>query len=276
MSMPLCTLHCTIVLTLVAACSNASAAESFDCLIEPTQMVDVRSPVIGVLESVHVRRGDKVRRGQLIVTLESSAEKAAAELAAFKSTMSAPLEVSRTKVEYSRRTYERRRDMHSKNLMSGQEKDEAESELRSAEAELRLAKENQELARLEAREKASLLQRRTIRSPFSGVVADQQLFAGEVVDPGSGDKPILRLAQLDPLRVHVILPRASFGKVNVGDQADITPELTSIKSVRGTVRIVDSLIDAASGTFGVFLEVPNPKLEIPAGLRCRASFQAGT
>jgi hypothetical protein len=36
--------------------------------------------------------------------------------------------------------------------------------------------------------------------------------------------------------------------------------------------VVDSLVDAASGTFGVFLAVPNPKLDIPTGVKCRAEF----
>ena len=39
----------------------------------------------------------------------------------------------------------------------------------------------------------------------------------------------------------------------------------------GTVVVIDSLIDAASGTFGVFLEVPNPDSAVPAGIKCRAT-----
>jgi len=38
------------------------------------------------------------------------------------------------------------------------------------------------------------------------------------------------------------------------------------------VVIVDRVIDAASGTFGVRLEIPNPKYELPAGLKCRVIF----
>jgi RND family efflux transporter MFP subunit len=262
-----------VILTSLAA--TPALAEDFDCLIEPTQTIELRSPVVGVLERVHVRRGDKIRKGQLLVTLESDAEKAANDIAQFKAQMTAPIAVARTKVEYSRRTYERRREMHAEKLMSGQEKDEAEAELRSAEAELELAQENQALAKLEAQEQSSLLQRRTIASPFDGVVADQQAFPGEVVEPGDSRKSILKLAQLDPLRIHVILPRAIFGTIKIGDAAKIAPELPSLKPVQGKVRIVDSLVDAASGTFGVFVEVANPKLDLPAGIRCRATFAAG-
>lgn len=54
---------------------SANAAE-FDCLIEARQQVDIRSPVEAVIESVQVQRGDLVRKGQVIATLESGPERA--------------------------------------------------------------------------------------------------------------------------------------------------------------------------------------------------------
>jgi hypothetical protein len=41
-----------------------------------------------------------------------------------------------------------------------------------------------------------------------------------------------------------------------------------------TVTVVDRVIDAASGTFVVRLELPNPDYTQPAGTRCRASFSS--
>ena len=58
---------------------------SFDCLIEPTQAVEIGSPVSGLLDKVYVARGDKVQKGQPIAMLESQAEQAAADLARYKS-----------------------------------------------------------------------------------------------------------------------------------------------------------------------------------------------
>jgi RND family efflux transporter MFP subunit len=251
---------------------GAFAAASYDCMIEPTQTVELRSTVGGLIEHIDVKRGDRVKAGQVLVTLESSVERAAAEAARYKAEMSGPEEVASTKHLFAKRKFERRRDMHAERLMSGQDRDDAEGEMKSAAAELQLAEENHDVAVLDAGQQDALLKRRTLRSPFSGVVADQSLYAGEVVEPGSSQKPILKLAQLDPLRVHVILPREAFGLVKRGMTADVVPELAARQRVQGTVVIVDSLIDAASGTFAVFLSVPNPKLDVPAGLKCRASF----
>lgn len=255
--------------------TNVRAAATFDCLIEPMQTVDISSPVMGLLDKVHVRRGDKVTKGQIIATLESKAESAAAALARFKSEMVAPSKTAESKIEFSKRKYQRRRDMHSQNFMTAQERDEAESEMKLAEAELELAQENRQMAKLEWQQQSSLLNLRSIRSPFDGVVVNQMLYPGEVVEPSGQKKAILKLAQLDPLRVHVILPIPVFGKLKPGMNVNVNPEAPIGGQYVGKVKIVDKVVDAASGTFGVFLEIGNPKLEVPAGVKCRAEFPIG-
>lgn len=252
--------------------SDAQSAAVFDCLIEPTQTVDISSPVVGLLDKVNVRRGDKVHKGQVIASLESTAETASAALARYKSEMTAPTETAKNKIEFAKRKFERRRDMHAQNFMSAQEQDEAEGELKLAEAELKLALENKAVARLEWQQQSGLLELRTIHSPFDGVVVDQVLYPGEVVEPSGQKKSILKLAQLNPLRVYVILPMPAFGKVKPGMKVAVSPELPVGGRYIGEVNIIDRVVDAASGTFGVFLEVANPKLDVPAGVKCRAEF----
>lgn len=254
----------------------AAFGASYDCMIEPMQTVDVSSPVVGLLEKVYVQRGDKVAKGQVIATLESKAETASAELAHYKSEMVAPIKTAESKIEFSKRKFQRRKDMQAQNYMSSQERDEAESELRLAEAELQQAQENKEAAKLEWQQQSSLLNLRTIRSPFNGIVANQMIYPGEVVEPSGQKKAILKLAQLDPLRVNVLLPMNMFGKIKAGMNTDITPELPVGGHYKGKVKIIDKIVDAASGTFAAFVELPNPKLEVPAGIRCRAEFSNDT
>jgi len=67
-------------LALLAAALLGSApgrANEFDCIIEARQMVDIRSPVEGLISSVAVERGEAVKRGQVVVTLDSGPELAA-------------------------------------------------------------------------------------------------------------------------------------------------------------------------------------------------------
>lgn len=254
------------------AAERLSSSGRFDCMIEPSQTVDIRSPVVGLLEAVMSHRGDKVRKGQIIASLEQGAERASTELARYKSEMVGPKRAAEVKLEFANRKYERRRDMKADKFMSAQESDDAEVEMQLAAAEVQQAKENKQIAKIEWEQQRALLSLRTLVSPFDGVVVDQLLFPGEVVEPSPDKKPILKLAQLDPLLVHVILPFSVFGQVKTDMVVDVFPELPVGGVYKGKVKIIDRLMDAASGTFGVFLEIANSSLDIPSGIRCGAAF----
>ena len=79
------------------------------------------------------------------------------------------------------------------------------------------------------------------------------------------------IAQIDPLRVEVILPSALFGSVRPGMRAAVEPEFGEQVHI-ASVRLGDRGIDAASGTFGVRLDLPNPDQAIPGGLHCQVHF----
>ncbi len=81
------------------------------------------------------------------------------------------------------------------------------------------------------------------------------------------------MAQIDPLRVEVIVPAQIFGRIFPGMPATIVPELPEYGAQIATVTIVDKVIDAASSTFGVRLELPNAEQQMPSGLRCLVRFE---
>jgi multidrug efflux pump subunit AcrA (membrane-fusion protein) len=91
---------------------------------------------------------------------------------------------------------------------------------------------------------------------------------GEYVE----DQPVLKIAQDDPLNVEVIAPLSLYGSIRVGMLGEVQPELPVGGKHLAQVTIVDEVIDAASGTFGVRLALPNPQHGLPAGLRCDVRF----
>ena len=95
------------------------------------------------------------------------------------------------------------------------------------------------------------------------------------VSPGEyvNNQPLLRVAQIDPLLVEVIVPAQIFGKISPGMLATFVPELPEYGEHTATVTIVDRVIDAASSTFGVRLELPNAEQQLPSGLRCMVRFE---
>ena len=103
---------------------------------------------------------------------------------------------------------------------------------------------------------------------------DDPYLVERFMHPGEFPKQekILKIAQIDPLRVEVYAPVALLGKITVGSTAYVKPEPPVPGEYAAKVTVVDRVVDAASGTFGVRLELPNHELKLPAGLKCTVRF----
>ncbi|MCU0918721.1 MAG: efflux RND transporter periplasmic adaptor subunit [Burkholderiaceae bacterium] len=262
-------------LVLMMGLPSWAAADGFECLLEPWQVVEVRAPVDGMIATIAVNRGDAIRKGQPLVVLQSEAEKMALESAAYRSRMEGQIAAARNRIDYASKKLARLEDLKKDNFLSAQAGDEALAEKRLAESELQSALEARELARIEWVRTRELLALRTMTAPFAGVVVDRMLNPGDLAESGSGRKPVLKVAQIDPIRADVALPAALFGQVKPGAKAAVT-SLVGGGRFNGTVRSVDRVIDAASGTFVARLEVPNPQGQVPGGARCSASIEGVT
>ena len=224
----------SLLAALVLALPAGAGAQSLDCLIYPETTVAVSSPVEGVLDRVVVDRGDLVKEGQVVATIESSVERAALRLARARAEKQSGVSAGLARVEFGDRRYKRTLQMYRRELIPLKEMDEAETSKVLAEYEL----------------------------------VERLLNGGEFTKQA----PIVRLAQIDPLRVEVIVPVALFGRIKIGMPANVTPEAPVGGTWPARVTVVDRVIDAASGTFGVRLALPNPAYKLPAGLKCRVQF----
>ncbi len=139
----------------------------------------------------------------------------------------------------------------------------------NASSELRQAEEGQQLAQAEHRQTVDQLARRQIRAPFAGVVVDHYLNPGALVDAGDGKKPILKIAQTQPLAVQAILPFRLFPQIQPGLRVVVRPEAPFGGAIDAVIRTKDRVIAAAAGTFGVVATLDNARQTLPAGIRCR-------
>lgn len=215
---------------------------SVDCLLIPSIDARIASPVVGVIDTIDVSRGDRVLTGDTLFKLRSDVEEAT-------------LNLNRAKTEYGEKTIERNIDLYERNLISEQEKDEIVI--------------NNRIYRFEMEQTEAMLSQKIIKSPIEGIVVETFLDPGEYV----GEEAVLQVVQLNPLYIEAVLPGRYFGKISSGDTVDVRLETPLNSLYRVKVDIVDSILDAASGTFGVRLILDNPEYEIPAGLKCSASFQ---
>ena len=256
---------------LVFPASPAFAGE-FDCVIDPRQVVEIRSPIEGLIDRVHVDRGDIVRKGQVVAEIDTSVERAAAAIAKQRSEMEGAVRSGESRVEFTAKKAGRAQQLVKDNYVSAEARDQAATEHKIAQADLLDAQDNRKLAALEYKRQMELIRLKTIRSPFDGVVVERVLNVGELAEAGVGRKPMFRLAEIGTLYVEVLLPVDAYGKVKPGMPIDVKPEIPAGSVHRATVKVIDRLLDAASGTFGVRLELPNPGAKLAAGIRCTAEF----
>lgn len=263
-------LCCAALLPAAADAAPAADAE-FDCLVEARQSIEMRSSVEGVIDSIRVHRGEPVKKGMLLATLASGPERAAVDVARSRAGMQGELKSAEARVDLSRKKWERAVELQKKNFVSANARDEAEADYRLATEQLRVARENQRLAELDLKRAEEVLAQRSIKSPVNGVVVDILLRPGELMSSNQKN-PIMKLVEVDPLNVELVLPVSRFGSIKVGQLARVVPEEPVGGDYAARVEVVDPVVDAASGTFGVRLRLPNPGNRIPAGVKCRARF----
>lgn len=257
---------------VIGWCGGLTASDASDnlaCIMKPFMEVSIGSPVEGIIQTVHVERGDWVTKGQAVVALEASVEKSTVALAKAKAEAEATIKSTQAKMAFSERKLGRATDLFKSNSIAKHELDEAETERNLADIAYLEATERKQIDGLEWQRATAALQLRTISSPLTGVVVDRLLSPGEL----AGKTPILKLAQINPLRIEVFAPLSLLGKIALGMKADVHPEGGGSATYQAHVTVVNRVVDSASGTFGVRLEMPNPNNALPAGLACTVKFQ---
>lgn len=267
---PIALLACLVTSTSTLAAETAPGSlESYECLIEPMVTVALGSETQGLIDRLIVDRGDLVSKGDIVATLKSSVETRKVEQATKRAAMDGEVMARKADLELARLVLDRAASMHKQQLVPAQELDEAKAQHRVAQAAMQQAEDNKSQLALELLVAQSLQAQRVVRSPIDGVVVQQHAFQGEFVN----DNPIITIAQLNPLRVEIVLSLEKFGQYKAGDMALIRPELGG-EAVAGIVDVVDPLLDSGSGTFGVRVLVNNDAGTLIAGQKCTVSLSS--
>ena len=258
-----------LFVTVAALVATQAAAATVDCVMDPSLTVKLGSPVMSVISQVLVDRGDLVKKGQIIAKIESAVEQAAVLTNEARAGSTAEIESKQATLDQKSGVYKRKADLQTRNVTSAQDVETAQAEYNVAKQELELARLNHQMAQLEVDRLRASLDQRTIRSPIDGIVVQRSLGPGEFVRQ---DANIVTVASIDPLSVEAYLPVRYFGLIKVGDVALVHPDEPVGGNYEARVSIVDQVFDAASGTFGVRLNLPNHNNLLPGGLRCHVSF----
>lgn len=257
------------IAVFLPAAGQAQTARDVDCLLEPASMVTVSAGAKGVIQRLTVDRGTQVVQGELLVQLDDDLERLQAEMAAAKAQSDVDLRAQEARRGLRQQEYDRAQELLNRNVAASTVLEDAQIELALTELALEEARFAQQMAVAEARLAAAMLERRRVLSPVNGVVVSVEAAPGEYVNE---QMPILTLAETDPLHIEVFAPAALFGQVRPGDVLPVSLNAPLSGRFDATVTITDPLLDAASGTFGIRLEIGNPDGAIPAGARCTVGF----
>jgi RND family efflux transporter MFP subunit len=261
-----------IALVLNGCIAGGTWAADFDCAIQPRQVLEIRSPIEGLIDRMTVNRGDLVRKGQELAFIDTSVERVLAESAKYRAEMGGATRAGQSKVQSSARKLDRAQELFRQAYVAEQVQDDALNEKQLAEAELQEARDNRKLAEIEHQRQLTLIRMKTIRSPINGVVMERVQNVGELAEAGVGRKPIFKLAEIQTLYVEALLPAQAYRQVKIGMVGQVAPAAPEGSVERATVTVIDRVLDAGSATFGVRLELPNSDGRLLAGVRCKLSF----
>lgn len=257
-----------LAFALIANPLLAAQSAPLGCLMEPDRVAEIGSPVVGVVDSIAVERGDRVRKGQTLAMLKANVERASVSVAQARAESEADVLSAQANVEFTRAKLARSEDLVRQDFIAKQALEQVRAEAQVAEQRLALAREQQRVWRAEHELAQQQLGQRMIRAPFDGIIAERYVSVGERIE----EKPAFRIVKIDPLRVEVVVPSAMYGSVQPGMTAQILPDMPGATKLNARVVLVDKVIDGASNTFRVRAEIPNANAALPSGLRCKAEL----
>lgn len=254
-----------------AAAPEPSLGSRLACLILPDQSADIGSAVVGVIAAIEVDRGNAVKKGQVIARLRADVERANAGVARTRADAQSDLRAAESARAYALQQLNRAQALVDQNFMAPAAIDKARADYDQAREHVEQVREQLRVSGQEVSIYEAQAGQRVIRAPFDGVVVERYLNVGERVE----DKPILKIAALNPLRVEVVAPIAYFGTLQIGQDTTVKPDLPGTQTHSARITQIDKVLDPASNTFRVRLAMPNEDGALPAGLRCQINLGAG-
>lgn len=242
----------------VATAETATVAERTEATgtVEAIRQVRPGTKVLGRIDRVLVREGERVERGQLLAKLESG------DLEAAVAQAEAAIRMAEAELENTRIQKDRMEDLHGRGSVTDKNLEDATAHFQVASAALEQARANLAAARV-------TLGYAEVRSPIDGWVMAKRVEAGDMAAPGA---PFFILEDLSRVKVTLQVPEAEVRGLAEGDPARV--ELLGTEIDARIDRIVPAA-DPRSRTFSVQLLLDNPEGELKSGTFARASFPRG-
>ena len=213
--------------------------------VVPVRGVDVTTEIAGLVREIHFKSGQDVKKGDILVELNADSDKA-------------QLDALNAAAELSASVLKRDKAQFDAQAIAQAQVDADSADLKSKRA---LAAQQQ-----------AIIDKKTIRAPFSGKLGITTVNPGQYVNPG--DK-IVTLQTIDPIYVDFNLPQKQIGALQVGQVVNVTSDGFSGVTFPGKITAISPKVDTATRNVVVEATLSNPKRQLLPGMFANASVEVG-
>jgi len=230
------------------------------------------SQVMGTITRVNVREGDRIRRGEVLISIDE-AQQQAAYTSAKAGVQASQQSIAAADADYSlaEATMKRYQMLYDKKSVSPQEYDEVKTKLAAAEARRDAAHAGMTQAQAGVSQASTAMGFTKVRAPFDGVVIARLAEPGAMAAPGV---PLLAVEDPSRFRLEAQVDESKISVVKLGETVPVVIDSLGDQSIDGKVVQIVPAADPASRTFTVKIDLPsNP--QIRSGLFGRVRFPHG-
>jgi membrane fusion protein (multidrug efflux system) len=206
------------------------------------ESVMIRPERDGRITVIHFTEGQQVRKGEKLVSLDTS------EIEAQLAAVTSELTLNRSRMK-------RAQELHEKKFISAQALDDAREAL------------NQSAAR--QAEVRARLEKSTVVAPFEGVAGLRQVSPGAYVKAG---QDVARLEGIGTLKLDFRLPELYLGRIKPKQEVVVRVDAYATESFRGEIYAIEPAVEEASRTVLLRARVPNPAVRLKPGMFARVAL----
>ena len=249
-----------------SACLSQSMMGSVKGFTEPYFSIDVATSESGTLAEVTVEEGQHVETNAILARINEKVLQAALNIVNESVNSKGKLNSALAEWRMQQQKLERIEGLFARKHASQNELDRARSQLEIAQAHVESAQDELRVKVMEAQKIEAQLELRRLRSPIDGIVTRIFKEQGEFVS--ANEPTVLRIVQLDPLKVVFSIPRKIAIRYTAGDRVKVVVGSDG-ELAPGLIEFVSPTADAQSGTCRVKVRIDNPELKWPSGVECR-------
>ena len=226
------------VTVTTAELKDVEKLSTYTATVKADVINQITPAIPGRIEKIFVEVGDRVSKGQVLVQMDASS-----------------LNQQNIQLENLKKDYARYEELLKVGGIAQQQVDQIKTQIDALTTAIRNVEDNTRL-----------------KSPINGIVTDRNYDNGDVY----GQKPILTVQQLNPLKALIYVSESSFTNVKLGMPVNILLDVYGDEIFTGKVSLIYPTIDASTHTFGVEVSINNANMRVRPGMYAKVTLNFGT